>query len=424
MKIGLFASLICPIVALSLWAGLNCVENTYAKVRTYENVKINDPGLTFEEFARGPKFSTGMAFLNQNDVLLIEKNTGKVMRIQNGNRLDEPLLTVNVANGSERGLLGIAISKEPIIPPYVFLYYTEADATNNSKVLGNRLYRYELIENKLLNPKLLLDLPEFPGMSHNGGVLRIGPDNKTLYLVIGNVNYRQNQTYMTKAENLKDGPMPDGRAGILRVTFEGEAVDKNGILGSGDPLNKYYSYGIRNSFGIGFDPLTGNLWDTENGNHMNDEINLVSPGFNSGWPIIQGLSNAKEDFDKEELESFEGNGVYSDPEFNWIDTVAPTSLLFFNSNKLGHEYGNDLFVGSAKNGTIFHFDLNKNRTQLVLGGPLSDKVANTTPQEIDKVTFAKGIGLVTDIQVGPDGYLYVLTSIKHDAVLFKIKPKL
>jgi glucose/arabinose dehydrogenase len=423
MKIERFASLICPIVTLGLWIGLNCVENTYAKVRTYENVKLTDAGLTFEEFARAPKFSTGMAFLSQDDVILIEKNTGKIIRIQNGTRLDEPLLTVNVANVSERGLLGIAVSKEPSRAPYVFLYYTEADATNSSKVLGNRLYRYELIENKLLNPKLLLDLPAFPGMSHNGGVLRIGPDNKTLYLVIGNVNYRQNQTYMTKVENAKDGPMPDGRAGILRVTFEGEAVDKEGTLGSGDPLNKYYSYGIRNSFGIGFDPVTGNLWDTENGNHMNDEINLVRPGFNSGWPIVQGLSNVKEDFDEDELESFDGNGVYSDPEFNWIDIVAPTSLLFFNSDKLGQEYQNDLFVGSAKNGTIFHFDLNENRTHLELDGPLSDKVADT-PQELDEVTFAKGIGLVTDIQVGPDGYLYVLTSIKHDAVLFKIVPRL
>ena len=423
MKIERFASLICPIVALGLWLGLNCVENTYAKVRTYENVKLTDAGLTFEEFARAPKFATAMAFLSQDDVILIEKNTGKIIRIQNGTKLDEPLLTVNVANVSERGLLGIAVSKEPSRAPYVFLYYTETDATNSSKVLGNRLYRYELIENKLLNPKLLLDLPAFPGMSHNGGVLRIGPDNKTLYLVIGNVNYRQNQTYMTKAENAKGGPMPDGRAGILRVTFEGEVVDKEGILGNGDPLNKYFSYGIRNSFGIGFDPVTGNLWDTENGNNKNDEINLVRPGFNSGWPIIQGLSNQKEDFDEEELESFDGNGVYSDPEFNWINTVAPTSLLFFNSDKLGQEYQNDLFVGSAKNGTIFHFDLNENRTHLDLDGPLSDKVANT-PQELDEVTFANGIGLVTDVQVGPDGYLYVLTSIKHDAVLFKIIPRL
>ena len=77
-----------------------------------------------------------------------------------------------------------------------------------------------------------------------------------------------------------------GRAGILRVTQDGRPVG-HGILGPDDPLNKYYAYGIRNSFGIDFDPLTGNLWDTENGPDYGDEINLVRPGFNSGWKVVQ-----------------------------------------------------------------------------------------------------------------------------------------
>jgi aldose sugar dehydrogenase len=414
--------LVYIVIVLGMWAAIGYMDSTYASKRTYDKVNITDSGLRFEEVARGPKFATGMAFLSQDDIILIEKNTGKVIRIQNGTRLDEPLLTLNVANASERGLLGIAISKEDSRTPYVFLYYTEADTSNPSKVLGNRLYRYNLIENTLLNPKLLLDLPAVPGTSHNGGVLKIGPDNKSLYLVIGNVNYQQDNTYMTQTQNVKGGPTPDGRGGILRVTFDGDAVAENGILGNKNSLSKYYAYGIRNSFGIGFDPVTGNLWDTENGNNMNDEINLVKPGFNSGWVVIQGPSFLKKNFDKSKLESFDGKGVYRDPEFNWIDTVAPTSLLFFNSDKIGDEYENDLFVGSVKNGTIYHFDLNEDRTHLDLDGPLSDKVADTS-EELGDITFAKDIGLVTDLQVGPDGYLYVLTSIKHDAVLFRFTPK-
>jgi aldose sugar dehydrogenase len=91
---------------------------------------------------------------------------------------------------------------------------------------------------------------------------------------------------------------------------------------------------------------------------------------------------------------------------------------------LGDQYQSDLFIGSAKKGTIYHFDLNENRTHLDLDGPLSDKVANT-PEELEDVIFAREIGLVTDLQVGPDGYLYVLTysSIDRDAILFKITPK-
>jgi len=262
--------------------------SVYAKnVNSYSNITIIDPSLTFRPIASGFEFPTGMDFLDQNDILVIEKNTGNVKRIQNGVKLKEPLLHVNVANMSERGLLGIAAFQKQnkngtSIFSYIFLYFTETNGKDDQRILGNRLYRYEFVNNSLINPKLLLDLPYLPGPSHDGGVLKIGPDKKSVYLVIGNLNFMQNLSYMTKAQNVRDGPPPDGRGGILRVTFDGKVVDGKGILGSAHPLDKYYSYGLRNSFGIGFDPITGNLWDTENGQSKNDEINLVKPGFNSG----------------------------------------------------------------------------------------------------------------------------------------------
>lgn len=126
-------------------------------------------------------------------------------------------------------------------------------------------------------------------------------------------------------------------------------------------------------------------------------------------------------FDKSTLESFVGKGVYRDPEFNWLDTVAPTSVLFLSSDKLGKNYQNDLFVGSAHNGTIYHFDLNKDRTHLILGGPLKDRIVHP-PDRLDSVIFVKEMELITDLEVGPDGYLYVLSSVNHDGTLFRIIP--
>jgi len=386
----------------------------------YEGINITDSKLRFDVIAKGPNFPTGIAFLRDNDMLVIEKNTGNLIRIQNGIE-SKPLLTVSVANQSERGLLGIAVTDEGSKPRYVFLYYTESDKANPNRALGNRIYRYELIDNKLINGKLLLDLPSFPGLSHDGGVLKIGPDKKSLYLIIGNVNYAQNVTYMTQAQNVKDGPPPDGRGGILRITFDGSVVGSKGLFGNSNPLNLYYGYGLRNSFGIGFDPVTRNLWDTENGQKTDDEINLVKPGFNSGWKVIQGSSSIKY-FDKSDLETFNGNGIYRNPEFDWVETVAPTSVLFFNSDKLGKDYKDDLFIGSVHNGTIYHFDLTKDRTHLDLKGDLSDKVANTGDDQ-EAIRFAKGLGLITDLETGPDGYLYVLAFFKHDGTIFKILPK-
>ena len=380
--------------------------------------RVNDTNLQIQEYSSGFKFPTGMNFLGPDDILVIEKNTGKVKEIKNGSVVGT-VLDVNVANVSERGLLGIAVSSEP---NYVFLFYTETENIDGGDVLGNRLYRYEYDDGKLVNPKLLLDLPTIPGPSHNGGVLKIGPDNKSVYLVIGNLNYVQNLTYITKAQNNKDGPPPDGRGGILRITFDGEVVDGKGVLGNDDPLNKYYAYGIRNSFGIGFDSVTGNLWETENGRSTDDEINLVLPGFNSGWREVIGFSNETDEFNEENLETFGGKGIYRDPEFIWRDTIAPTSILFIHSDNLGPKYKDNMFVGSVKNGTIFNFPLDQNRTHLVLTGPLADKTADNN-QETGGVTFGRNFGIITDLQIGPDGNLYVLSNYKHDGTVFKVSAK-
>lgn len=379
---------------------------------------VNDTQLLIKEYSSGFKFPTGMNFLGPGDILVIEKNTGIVKEIKNGTVVGT-VLDVNVANVSERGLLGIAISDKP---RYVFLFYTETEKVDGGEVLGNRLYRYEYDNGKLVNPKLLLDLPTIPGPSHNGGVLKIGPDKKSVYLVIGNLNYAQNQSFITKAQNNKDGPPPDGRGGVLRITFDGGVVDNKGILGDEDPLNKYYAYGLRNSFGIGFDSLTGNLWETENGRSTDDEINLAMPGFNSGWKEVIGFSKDTPEFNPENMETFGGKGTYRDPEFIWIDTIAPTSVLFMHTDNLGSKYKDNLFVGSVKNGTIFNFSLDKTRTHLVLSGPLSDKKADTN-SETGSITFGRNFGIITDLELGPDGNLYVLANYKHDGTIFKISAK-
>jgi glucose/arabinose dehydrogenase len=389
---------------------------------------IGDPALKVEEVVRGLDLPTTMAFLGPNDILVLEKDKGTVQRIVNGKILPEPLLDVNVATSVERCMCGIAVSQSDTGITYVFLYFTEAELADSEDIieakdpLGNRLYRYELVNNKLINPVLLLDLPAIPGPRHNGGAIMIGPDNN-LYVPIGDVD----GSYTggpgeTKAQNYVDGVEPDGRSGILRITQDGRPVGI-GILGNTHPLNLYYAYGIRNSFGFDFDPITGSIWDTENGPGNSDEINLVEPGFNSGWQEIQGMASNTDDDDgfdlEEDIVDFEGKGKYSDPELVWMDTEGPTAAKFLNSDKLGIQYVNDMFVGDVHNGWIYHFDLNEYRTDLILEGPLADKIANT-PEEMQETIFGEGFGGITDLEVGPDGYLYVV-SIGQGAI-YRIVP--
>jgi aldose sugar dehydrogenase len=393
------------------------------------DVIIHDPNLTAEIVAQGLRSPSTMAFLGPNDILVLEKNNGTVQRIVNGKMLPGPLLHVNVANKIERGMLGIAVAKHENGPTYVFLSYTETKVEGSDicpspnrclpghDPLGNRLYRYELVNNKLVNPKLLLDLPAVPGPAHNGGKILIGPDNN-VYFTIGDVGYR------SKMQNFPNGPDSNGTSAIYRITQDGNAV--KGIISNKDPLDKYYAYGIRNSFGIDFDPVSGKLWDTENGPSFGDEINLVEPGFNSGWRKVQGFWETKGfrpgnmTLNPTGLEDFGGIGKYRSPGFVWLNTSGPTAVKFLNSDKLGKQYQNDMFVGDYHGGNVYHFKLNQNRTALLLNGPLADKIENM-PQELQSIKFAEGFRGVTDLQVSPyDGYLYVVSLAQGK--IYKIVP--
>jgi aldose sugar dehydrogenase len=149
---------------------------------------VKDDNLTVEKITEGLDFPTSMSFIGNNDILVTEKNTGIVKRVLNGQVQETPALDVSVASSIKRGLLGIAIYKQPDGKTYVFLSYTEygddadgSDFEKNVESLGNRLYRYEYANGELINPVLLFDLTATPPPNergeHNGGKILIGPDN-------------------------------------------------------------------------------------------------------------------------------------------------------------------------------------------------------------------------------------------------------
>lgn len=374
--------------------------------------KLFDTNLKITTIAEGLSTPTTMAFVGPGDILVLEKDTGMVKRIVNGEVLAKPVLDVNIANSIERCMCGIAVSKDSSTT-YVFVYYTEIDGKDGDdkagkQPIGNRVYRYELSGEVLTNPLLLMDLPASPGPRHNGGDIMIGPDNN-LYVSIGDVDgsFKGSATE-TKTQNYEDGVDPDGRAGILRITQDGQPTD--GILGDSIPLRIYYAYGIRNSFGMDFDPLSGNLWDTENGPGNGDEINLVLPGFNSGWQQVQGLAALEDSFSESDLLDFDGKGHYSDPELVWANTAGPTAVKFLESTELGTTYENDMFVGDVHNGRIYHFDLSPDRKDLILPQALSSRVIEKPSSPgVSSIVFGEGFGGITDLETGPDGNLYVVS---------------
>jgi aldose sugar dehydrogenase len=362
---------------------------------------ISDPNIRVEKVITGLELPTSMAFLDNDDIIITEKDNGRVRLVSNGTLQPQPILQVPVVSNSERGLLGVAIANASTIgsnSKTVFLYYTEPVGEQ----VRNRIYKYEWTgTGNLTGGQLILDLPGEPGPNHDGGKIAIGPD-RMLYAVIGDQN-RDGQL-----QNVRDGPPPDDTSVILRIDFNGNGIG-NPLSAVGADLSRVYAYGIRNSFGFDFDPLTGILWDTENGPIEFDEINIVLPGFNSGWGRIMGPI-ARDTMTVEDLVRFEGSH-YADPVFSWLPSQGVTDVEIFNSTSLGERYAYNMFVGDINNGHLYFFTINGNRTGIELAAipGLEDLVADNN-EELNPVILGRGFpDGITDIETGPDGNLYILT---------------
>jgi len=396
------------------------------------------------ELVTGLGFPTSIDFIG-NNMLILEKNTGKVIRMQDmGNYVflyDEPVLDVPVRYNYYSGLLGIAALSDR-----VFLYYTESESGNDAREgksvsesvdAKNRVYQYDWDGEKLTNPVLIKELVAQLANNHHGGAMTKGLDNE-VYFVIGDEgqsgifeNRVENPCYVISFVNTKcSSDVVYETSSIFKIDTD----DNNRV--------ELFAMGIRNSFGLGVDPVTGYLWDTENGENYFDEINLVEPRFNSGWNTVMGPTY-RENPDTHtcapgvlnnqpnceiEYRGFQPvpppykNFVYSEPELSWYETVGPTAIAFPDDD---FGYSDTLFVGDFHTGTIWAFQLDSDRTGFVFSKPeLSDKVFDESASDLylsDENIFAITIpGGVSDIEFH-NGAMYVV-SIMNGGI-YKIFPK-
>jgi glucose/arabinose dehydrogenase len=277
----------------------------------------------FEREVDGFGFAVNLAFAPDGTMFVADKDAGEIRIVRDGEILDEPFVALPVqVTVNETGLLGVAV--DPAFPdePWVYAYYTGTDAVNHLvRIRAEGDHGTEIQE--------LLDLLPATAGWHNGGDLAFGPDGK-LYVSVGDGH---------DGSRSQD---PNGIGGrILRLNPDGSIPDDN-PLGPGNPT---FALGIRNSFGLCFDPETGDLWETENGPSGDDEINLIEPGANYGWPEQLGPG---------------GEPDFVDPVLDFRDTIVPTGcavsdgVLFF-----GEGYGGNLHampLPGPGEGSIARFD--------------------------------------------------------------------
>jgi aldose sugar dehydrogenase len=485
-----------PLLLLAAVLGAVLVT-AFVPARATAAPSVVDPNLAVRTAASGLDQPISMAFLGPNDMLVLEKATGKVQHVVNG-VVQSTVLDLPVNSASERGLLGIALHPHFFTTGRVYLYWTESlsgtDSDNLADVplLGNRVDRFIWNGSTLTLEKNIVKLRAFQADAgqplrgnHDGGVIRFGPDEK-LYIVIGDNGRRgqlQNLVNGPFGPGIDDdqfgGPEPDDAhltGVILRLNDDGTTPSSNPFFGAGASIGgqvganiqKIFAYGLRNSFGMAFDPVSGALWEQENGDDSFSEVNRADPGFNSGWVQIMGPPErvaqfktiettvtpsppdpfAATYFGLQQIRWLPTNiadspaealsrlfmlpgAHYSAPELSWKFEVAPAGIGFLHSSALGPQYRNDLFVGAARvfleGGHLFRLNLTGNRQKIGVDDPrLADRVADNIHKweitESESLLFGRNFGVGTDVQTGPNGNLYVV-SLSDNAVyeIFRAK---
>jgi glucose/arabinose dehydrogenase len=345
-----------------------------------EAATMTDPALDVRTVVSGLVTPTSMVFIGTNDLLVLEKNTGAVMRVTNG-VIQGPVLDLSVNFASERGVLGIA--RHPDFPrnPGIYIYWTcraggppsdeffpdeiicddqnltgaDTEALLEVPMLANRVDRFEWNGTTLTYDRNLIRLLAFQNDAapvpvgqgdeeqpargnHNGGVIGFGPDGK-LYIQYGDQGRRgqlQNLPSGPTLTGLGDpvdddqfgGPEPDNAhfsGVVIRLNDDGTTPTDNpfyaygGTLGGevGANIQKIFAYGFRNGFGMAFDPRTGRLWSQDNGEDAYDELNLVERGMNGGWIQAMGPHGRLNDYKEIETTSLHNEDFPNLQQLRW-----------------------------------------------------------------------------------------------------------
>jgi len=463
-------------------------------------LRILDPALQVSTVLNsGVTQPIGIVFLADNDFLVLEKASGQVKRVINGVVQAAPVLDLAVNSASERGLLALALHPNFPDTPYMYVRWTESstgadtNVTLNVPLLGNRVDRFvwngstmTFERNIVMLRSLQTDniaVPGHPGTNnvnpagnHNGGPTVFGPDGK-LYIFMGDQGRRGWMQNLAngpfEAEPFVDdtygGPAPDDAhlsGVVLRLNDDGGTPGDNPFFAVGAAMGgevganiqKVFSYGHRNGFGMAFDPYAGHLWVTENGDDSFSELNRVEPGSNGGWIQMMGPQHRFFDFKDIEINEF-GRALqqvrfqpvrlaedpgdarehlfmlpgakYMDPELSWKYESGPAGTAFVRGTALGAENDGTLWFGSSRafqqvggtGGGIYRVRLSRDRKKVNVADPrlaerVVDNLTKWDPTETESILIGTGFGTTPDIQQGPDGNLYVVSIT--DGAIYKI----
>lgn len=422
---------------------------------------VTDPKLVVEQVADGlgggiGQIATGFVFVSPTTVLAVKRGDGSVVRLDLGITPDAPPAFVatpgpTVANldivsptasdsQTEYGVQGMCLHPDFANNRYVYIRYdlSPTPGIDTAQSLVATLPNFSAsVPTQNVTDRFVWDPSANAGAGalvfdqrvisttfdtryHHGGSPVFGPDGK-IYIPVGDLRHA---TWISGHSGLLissnyAGTTTQDMGVILRLNDDGTTPSDNPFV-SVPGSQRWFAYGVRNTFGAAFDPVTGALWTTDNGENTFDEVNLVFSGFNSGHADIMGpVNHPQQSGSIAGLVNLPG-GVYADPRFSWLGTIGVTGIAHLYASALGVNYNNAVLVGGVNQGFLWAFRLNAARDGFAFSNAglqdlvhdVADGYATPIGTEGEELLFGTGFGVVRaatiSMSMGPDRLPYVL----------------
>lgn len=330
-------------------------------------------------------YPVALAFAPDGRLFYTEKTTGNVRVVgADGVLQPEPVITFTISALAERGMLGIALDPDYENNGFIWVVYT-AEATSRDYP-ANKLVRFHEADGIGTDPQEFLSIPlKEGGLIHNGGNIHFDADG-LLYLTVGNY----------------EDPANSQDLSVIPGKIHRFAVTEDGLVPAPDnpfPDSSIYAYGLRNSWDFDFDPATGFIFATENGDHCDDEINLILPGFNygAGPDYTCGGTAAGVDITR-----------HLKPLIAFTPTEAPTGILVYDHEAVPQWQGKLFFcIWNDGYPSLRMITLNEGRNRV---------------ERVEEINLGTARCRI-DIEIGPEGGLYFSSVGEEGGAIYRLLPR-
>lgn len=367
--------------------GIKNVDRYTANETPKSNIfKTEKMTIRLDAVAEGMDVPWGIAFLPGNELLVTDRN-GKLYRVKGDKSKEEISGVPEVLSQGQGGLMDVITDPKFSSNKVIYLSYSKPKREGSTVLATTAIMKATLNGNRLSGQKDIFVAQPFSRTRHHYGSRLAFDGNGYLYFSVGERGNEKQNPQEIKGNDL-------GK--IHRIKTDGSPVADNPFIKTSGVQPTIYSYGHRNPQGLAFDPRTKELWSNEHGPRGGDELNIIRPGRNYGWPVITYGIN----YNGKIISNISAKEGMEQPEHYWLPSIGTSGLAFVSGSR---------YPGWENN---------------ILSGALRFKYLNRSEVKNKKVTHEeilfKNIGRVRDVRMGPDGFIYI--AVESPGTVYKLVP--